>query len=263
MKVSNVTTGKPKVGGAIHRAPVGTPLPTSATEALNSAFIEMGYLSEDGLKNSNSPDTDKIKAWGGDTVLVTQNGKDDTFSGTFIEATNAEVLKMVYGDKNVAGSLATGITIKANSDEAESYSYVFDMILRDNTLKRIVLPSAKVSDVGDITYSDDDVVGYETTLNAAPDDAGNTHYEYIVAGKTYNVTYDGNKSDGGTAPVDNTAYTAGASVTVLGNTGNLTKSGSTFAGWATSASATSATYVVGATFEISKNTTLYAVWRKD
>lgn len=179
-EVTNVTTGKPKIGGAIYRAPIGSALPTDAKATLNEAFKGMGYLSEDGLTNSNSPDTDTVKAWGGDTVLVVQNGKDDTFQGTFIEALNTEVLKMVYGDKNVTGDISTGITVKANADEAESYAYVIDMIMRDDTLKRIVIPSAKVSEVGDITYSDGDAVGYETTLSAAPDESGNTHYEYIV-----------------------------------------------------------------------------------
>lgn len=181
-EAKNVTTGKPKIGGAIYRAPVGTTLPTDAKAALNAAFKGMGYLSEDGLKNSNSPDTGTVKAWGGDTVLVVQNGKDDTFQGTFIEALNVEVLKMVYGDKNVSGDIATGIVVKANADEAESYSYVVDMIMRENILKRIVIPSAKVSGIGDITYSDGDAVGYDTTLNAAPDASGNTHYEYITSG---------------------------------------------------------------------------------
>ena len=37
---ANVTTGKPKVGGAVFRAPVGTTLPTDASTALNSAFKE-------------------------------------------------------------------------------------------------------------------------------------------------------------------------------------------------------------------------------
>ena len=180
--VNNVTTGKPKIGGAIYRAPVGTELPKDAKTALSETFKAMGYLSEDGLTNSNSPDTDTVKAWGGDTVVVVQNGKDDTFQGTFIEALNTEVLKMVYGDKNVTGELATGITVKANADEAESYAYVIDMVMRDKTLKRVVLPSAKVAEVGDVTYSDSDVVGYEVTLNAAPDTDGNTHYEYIQSG---------------------------------------------------------------------------------
>lgn len=178
--VENVTNGKPKVGGAISRAPVGTALPTDATSALDKAFISMGYMGEDGLTNSNSPDTDEVKAWGGDTVLTPQSGKSDKFQGVFIEALNLEVLKMVYGEDNVSGDLATGITIKANADEAESYSYVVDMILKGNILKRIVIPSAKVTEIGDITYNDGDTVGYETTLTAAPDADSQTHYEYIV-----------------------------------------------------------------------------------
>lgn len=42
---TKVSVGKPKVGGAIHWAPLGTTLPTSATESLNVAFKELGYVS--------------------------------------------------------------------------------------------------------------------------------------------------------------------------------------------------------------------------
>ena len=41
---TKVSVGKPKVSGAVHWAPLGTSLPTSATAALNAAFVELGYV---------------------------------------------------------------------------------------------------------------------------------------------------------------------------------------------------------------------------
>ena len=176
---SNVTQGKPAVAGGIWRAPFGTALPTDATTALNAAFKCVGYVSEDGVTNNNSPESDNIKAWGGDTVLTVQTAKEDTFGFTLIEATNLDTLKAVYGSANVSGTLATGVTVEANADEPEDASWVIEMILRGGVLKRVVIPDGKVSEVGEITYKDDEAVGYELTVTAMPDASGNTHYEYI------------------------------------------------------------------------------------
>ena len=74
------------------------------------------------------------------------------------------------------------------------------------------------------------------------------------------VTYDANGANNGTVPTDNNTYDLGASVTVLGNTGNLIKTGLNFGGWNTAADGSGTTYQPGATFTIKSNTTLYAKW---
>lgn len=178
-KKDNVTAAKPKVGGAMYVAPAGTELPTDATTALATAFKSLGYISEDGLTNSNSPESEEIKAWGGDIVLTPITGRPDTYSVKLIESLNVDVLKMAYGDDNVTGTLETGITVKANATDLEEHPIVVDMILRNGVLKRICIPSAKVSEIGEISYTDADASGYDLTLSCQPDADGNTHYEYI------------------------------------------------------------------------------------
>ncbi len=181
---SNVSASKPPVGGALSRAATGTTLPTDAVTALATGFVGLGYISDAGVTNARGLSATDIKAWGGDTVLTTQDSVEDTFSLTLIEATNVDVLKAVYGASSVSGALSTGISVSVNGSDQAYASWVIDMVLKGSTLKRIVIPSGKITAIEDITYEDSGAIGYGITITATPDASGNTHYEYIKAAST-------------------------------------------------------------------------------
>ena len=179
-----VTSAKPKIGGAISFAPIGTVVPTDAVAELNPSFIKLGYCDDNGLVNAPDKGSDSIKAWGGDAVMDSAKEFKDIFKYTLLGSLDENVLKHVFGAKNVLGTLSSGITIKVNDSDYPEWALVVDMILKENAVKRIVIPRGKIQKIGDIVYKDGEPIGYELEVAAYVDEAGNNHYEYIKsAGK--------------------------------------------------------------------------------
>lgn len=191
---ANVQIGKPRVAGGVWMGAEGATLPTNAKSAIDgSAFSCIGYCSEDGVTNSSSITTADIKAWGGDIVASPLTEKKDTFKWKMIESGNLSVLKLVHGDANVSGIVASGITVQVNATDKVPHAFIIDMQVSTDILKRITIPRGKVTEIGDVVYKDGDAVGYEVTITAFPDTNGNTHYEYIQegtpsGGTTYSYT---------------------------------------------------------------------------
>lgn len=170
---NEVTTGKPKaVAGAIYTASKGSTLPTSLSGALDNAFKSVGYISEDGVDKNTNYSSEDIKCWGGSVVAseVTERGYEFKFK--MISKKNEHALKLAYGSSSVTVT-DTKITV-APSGEEEDVAVVIEM--KDS---RIVLPNARLKELGTITYKDSDAVGYEVTLAAQLDDAGKPYYEYM------------------------------------------------------------------------------------
>lgn len=171
-----VGVGKPKVGGAIFIAPVGTELPTDAETELNPAFKCIGYVSEDGFTVTEERDTEDTNAWGGDVVYTSQTSYKESFAFTPIEV-NPNVAKLEYGDDNVQVT-AGKMTVKHNSAELPAKSLVVETVPNAKTKSRLVVPQAKLTEKGDLSYNNSDPLGRECTLTAQPDEDGNTAYEY-------------------------------------------------------------------------------------
>ena len=179
MDSNNVTWAKPKITGAVFVAPLKTDLPADAKTSLGESYKSLGYISDDGIENDNSMETDTIKAWGGDIVANILKERKDTFTFILIETLNQDVLELVAGKENVTGSLESGIKITSNMNELPNQIFVLEMILKNGVLKRVIIPNGKVTKVDKVSYKDNDIAGYGLTVTAFPVN-GNTHYEYIV-----------------------------------------------------------------------------------
>lgn len=175
---SKVNVGKPYVAGGIWRAPVGTTLPTDATTALGSSFTSVGYISEDGVTWSYSGDTEDYRAWGGDVVHSEVQDTEDTAQFVMIESTNTEAVKAFWGDSAVTTN-SSGYAVAVGEPDTTRYAWVMEMALQGGGKRRIVIPEGFVSERGEITYSDSELVGYDVTIQADRDASGKYHYEYV------------------------------------------------------------------------------------
>jgi autotransporter-associated beta strand protein len=84
----------------------------------------------------------------------------------------------------------------------------------------------------------------------------------VVSMPAHAVSYNGNGSTGGFAPIDSASpYATNSTVTVLGNTGGLVKTGYSFANWNSAADGSGIACNAGDAFSIAAPVTLYAQWR--
>ena len=174
----NVVGSQPKAGGAVWVAPVDSTVPTDASSALDVAFKSLGYIKTSGIVETINKETSEIQAYGGDVVLVLNTKHSVTYKFSPMEHT-ADVFKIIYGDDNVSGS-GDEITLKLNGKELANKCFVFENVLSDGRVERIVVPNAKVTAIGENNYADGSDLGNEITITCFPDAQGNKVYKYIA-----------------------------------------------------------------------------------
>lgn len=170
------SAAKPGVGGGVWIGTATATCPTDASSALSNDFTSIGYVSADGVKRSISKTANPIKAWGGDVVAVTNEGKVETIKFKCLEHASTLVGGLAFGE--ATGNLTDGLTIKSKSVTDEIRPYVISTILSDNVHQRLVIPHGVITAIGDVSYKDNDLIGYDVTITAIVDSSGVTVYDY-------------------------------------------------------------------------------------
>jgi hypothetical protein len=151
--------------------------PTDTSTALAVGFIDLGYVSEDGVTLSlpDAGDTTPIKAWqNGATVRILRSPSEDSpqLKLTLIE-TKSDVIKTVFGT-TVTQAAAEGSFLINSTITRTPFKSVLHVI-DGAELIRIYAPATVVSSVGEITFANQEAIGYEVTLDLQYDStlAGN------------------------------------------------------------------------------------------
>lgn len=188
--VSNVYAAMPKVTGTLFYAPIGTELPTDATTELDPAFIECGFIGEDGFTESLTRDTTDKKAFGGQTVKKLQTDYTATVAFTFLESMNAEVLRAVYGEDNVEVD-GGDITVRKNKRLLPHKVWVIDTEDGDSDI-RWVIGDGQITETADVNVVHTDTIEYGVTMECFEDANGDNLVQYISKGSV--------SGDGGGTP---------------------------------------------------------------
>jgi len=155
------------VTGAVYVAPIATAAPTATDSALAEGYVDLGYVSADGITENIDRTTNQIRSWQNGS-LVREVTSEGTYSVTmtFIE-TNEAVLELYYGTANVDGEFEIDPTSTGGRK-----SFVIDVV-DGPIVERIYIPAGEITSLGERTLASGEAVGYEVTVTAYAD-AGST-----------------------------------------------------------------------------------------
>lgn len=178
---SRVAAARPKVGGGLYWAPLGTVLPTDATSPLPAAAVCLGPVSEDGIQPSRDTSIEKIKEWDGSTLAALLSEESRTFEALLYGVHDPDVLKYIFGAANVTvtaptSTKGTQLAIVDKGGQMEQGILFFEMVYKGAKQRKIVTADATCT--GEEPYVPGGLRGYTLEFEAVKDAAGAFSYEY-------------------------------------------------------------------------------------
>lgn len=187
VNAKSVLTGAPDqlTTGPILSAPLGTVLPDDALDALAPAFVDSGYISQDGMNLTPERTTETIRDWSGAIIRSILNEFGASIAWSHLE-TNEQSLKNYFGDANVtvtAATVSTGkrLAAKLKASELPRKSWVFKIKDGDNRVL-IVVPDGQVTETGEVSFTKAGAIQWPCTMTTYPDSTGTHVYIYTDDG---------------------------------------------------------------------------------
>lgn len=153
------------VSGHVYFAPLGTTLPADWYSTLNAGFVNVGYISEDGISEKPETESTEIPAWNGDIVRVIQTKHKLSYDFTMLETTDSN-LALYYGDADTI----TGTQLV-------HHAMVIDW--QDGVKwRRNVYPDVQITERAERKLASTEAAAFGVTVTCFPDAAGVKCYMY-------------------------------------------------------------------------------------
>ncbi|MBN1576676.1 MAG: InlB B-repeat-containing protein [Chitinispirillaceae bacterium] len=208
---------------------------------------------------------DSIDASGSDTFAITSISADDT--GEY----NCKVTNR--GGETFSGKFV--IRLKRHIVVYKSDTHISGSVPID-TIRYLTGDTVRICDnTGDLTKTGLAFTGWNTKADGSGfrvaageamimDTSNLSLYAQWANEPLWRVIYISYEHTLGSVPVDTNNYEAGDTVIILGNTGNLSKTGATFAGWNSTANGSGDPFMPGSTLVMdSAKVILYTQWKKN
>lgn len=157
------------VTGALHYGPYGTELPQNMAE-LEAPMVDFGWLSDSGIGESLNQERSDWKPWQATSPQRGQiTSEEATFTATLWSIGGlANALYYGVAEEDMAYDEASGVTrFETGSKLPEDFRFCLVVTVIDGKkARRYLLPAASVTERGDITHTNTDLIGYELTFKA-------------------------------------------------------------------------------------------------
>ncbi|WP_336630002.1 MULTISPECIES: phage tail tube protein [unclassified Microbacterium] len=147
---------------AIHLAPIGTTLPTTIDGALDAAFDDVGWLSDDGLTESLTGSVEKKRGHQGNGVVRTRISEPGTTVTFQALESKAQTNGLRYHEKTATSADGVRHSTRGPGQRITARAAVIDVFDADETTvkERYVIPRLEISPNGDRVLNNKDISAY-------------------------------------------------------------------------------------------------------
>lgn len=159
--------------GMFFHAPAGTALPTYPLEDLDTAWAEVGDISEEGITLNFDRSTENLRNWANKIKRTIMTDHSETIAATIMDTTQ-EVFETILGADAVTTTAATSehgalvtASLSQNTLPAEE-AYLFIMKDDDDAIA-IGCTEGQITEMDSVTFEPGDTINWVPTITAIND----------------------------------------------------------------------------------------------